>query len=78
MKTHVLNGIPYSVADSGEVYMYESDIVIGHITSDKKAVLFLDNWRDKVNDYKNAYRVGLREKTLALMERARGQHRQPN
>jgi hypothetical protein len=78
MKTHVLNGIPYSVADSGEVYMYESDIVIGHITADKKAVLFLDNWRDQVSRYLEHYRGGLRSKTTALMERARGQHRQPN
>jgi len=78
MKTHILNGIPYSVTESGEVYMYESDIMIGRITSDKKAVMFLDNWRDLVSGYVGQYRNGLRAKTMALMERARGQHRQPN
>jgi hypothetical protein len=78
MKTHVLNGVPYSVADTGEVYMYNSDIHVGQVTSDKKGILFLDNWRENASAYLNAYRAGLRERTSAMMEKARGQYKQPN
>jgi hypothetical protein len=77
MKTHTLNGIPYSVSDSGDVYMYDTDIIIGRISSDKKSIMFLDNWRDHVSSYLNSYRGGLKGKTAAMMERARGQYKQP-
>lgn len=78
MKTHVLNGVPYSVAETGEVYMYNTDIHVGQIMSDKKGIIFLDNWRDHTSAYLNAYRAGLRERTSAMMEKARGQYKQPN
>lgn len=77
MKTHILNGIPYSVSEAGEVYMYESNILIGHITSDKKSVMFLDGWKEKSLNYLRDYRSGLYTKTLAMMERAKTQNKKP-
>jgi hypothetical protein len=75
MKAHILNGIPYSVSESGDVYMYQSEIIVGRLTSDKKGIIFLDNWKDKISDYLNIYRRSLSIQTIAKMEQAKVQYK---
>ena len=78
MKTHILNGVPYSVSESGDVYMYDTDFIVGRITADKKSIVFLDNWNEHVSSYLQSYRDGLKKKTTAMMERAQSQYKQPS
>jgi hypothetical protein len=75
MKAHIFNGIPYSVSESGDVYMYQTEIIVGRLTSDKKGILFLDNWKDKISDYLNIYRRSLSMQTAAKMEQAKVQYK---
>ena len=71
MKTVTLNGIPYSVNDKQEVYMYGTSVCIGRMQD--KQVVFAEGWLSSAETYRNEYRTELQAKTVASMERAKKQ-----
>ena len=73
MKTVTLHGIPYSLSDTNDVYMYGTSVKLGKISDDKKAVIFADDWGVAAQAYMAEYRDGLKQKTVQSMETAKKQ-----
>jgi hypothetical protein len=66
VKTLTVNGIPYSVNDN-EVYMYGTSVRVGLLEGGKVVP------QGSLESYLAEYRAGLKEKTLAAMEKAKQQ-----
>ena len=73
MKTVTLHGVPYSLSDTNDVYMYGTSVKLGKISDDKKAVVFGDDWEASAKAYMAQYRDGLKQKTVESMENAKKQ-----
>lgn len=73
MKTVTLHGIPYSLSETNDVYMYGTSVKLGKISDDKKAVIFGDDWATRAQTYMAEYRDGLKQKTVDSMETAKKQ-----
>jgi hypothetical protein len=65
-KTTTVHGIPYSVNDK-EVYMYGTSVRVGLLEGGKVVP------QASLDSYLAEYRAGLKEKTLAAMEKAKMQ-----
>jgi hypothetical protein len=63
-KTATVHGIPYSVNDK-EVYMYGTSVRVGLLEGGKVVP------QGSLDSYLAEYRAGLKEKTLAAMEKAK-------
>jgi len=63
-KTTTVHGIPYSVNDK-EVYMYGTSVRVGLLEGGKVVP------QGSLDSYLAEYRAGLKEKTLAAMEKAK-------
>lgn len=63
-KTTTVHGIPYSVNDK-EVYMYGTSVRVGLLEGGKVVP------QASLDSYLAEYRAGLKEKTLAAMEKAK-------
>jgi hypothetical protein len=72
MKTITVNGVPYSLNDKQEVYMYGTPVRVGLLDANK-AILFADGWMSAAEEYRTEYRGVLKEKTGAAMEKAKKQ-----
>jgi hypothetical protein len=73
MKTVTLHGIPYSLSETNDVYMYGTSVKLGKISDDKKAVIFGDDWATRAQTHMAEYRNGLKQKTAQSMETAKKQ-----
>lgn len=73
MKTVTLHGIPYSLSDTNDVYMYGTSVKLGKISDDKKAVIFGNDWGVAAQAYMAEYRDVLKQKTVQSMETAKKQ-----
>ena len=73
MKTVTLHGIPYSLSETNDVYMYGTSVKLGKLSDDKKAVVFDDDWATRAHTHISEYRDGLKKKTLDSMETAKKQ-----
>ena len=73
MKTVTLHGIPYSLSETNDVYMYGTSVKLGKLSDDKKAVVFDDDWATRAQTHMAEYRDGLKKKTLDSMETAKKQ-----
>jgi len=72
MKTITVNGVPYSLNDKQEVYMYGTPVRVGVLDA-KKAILFADGWMTAAEEYRAEYRGILKERTGEAMEKAKKQ-----
>ena len=71
MKTVTLNGVPYSLNDKQELYMYGTSVCVGKL--ENKAIVFSEGWRSSGEVYMSQYRSELQGKTLAAMAKAKMQ-----
>jgi len=57
MKTLTINGVPYLVNDSGEVFVYSSvpPIPIGTYDKDKKILALAEDWETRMADWVDHY-----------------------
>lgn len=72
MKTLTINGVPYLVNDSGEVFVYSSvpPIPIGTYDKDKKILALAEDWETRMADWVDHYRNGLQEETDQALQSA--------
>jgi hypothetical protein len=71
MKTVTLNGVPYSMNEKQELYMYGTCVCVGKLQD--KQIVFADDWLTGAEKYRTEYRDSLQKKTVASMERAKSQ-----
>lgn len=73
IKTMTINGVPYHVSDTGEVFVYSSapPIPIGSYNKDTKVLALVEDWQTKMADWVAHYRNGLKEETTAALEKAK-------
>jgi hypothetical protein len=77
MKTLTIQGVPYSVNDKNEVFVYQSSgstdkyIHIGMLNTTTNTVELFDTWQDIAEERLAKYRECLKEKTEAAMAKAR-------
>jgi hypothetical protein len=71
MKTVTLNGVPYSLNDKQELYMYGTSVCVGRL--ENKQIVFTEGWRSSGEAYMNQYRSELQGKTVAAMAKAKMQ-----
>lgn len=72
MKTLTINGVPYLINDSGEVFVYSSvpPIPIGTYDKDKKILALAEDWETRMEDWVAHYRNGLNDTTKDALQRA--------
>lgn len=76
MKTHTINGIPYSIHGT-DVYYYQNPkdttprVLIGSYNAEDKSVTLFDDWQERVKGRMEAYRESLRVITEQAMKKAR-------
>jgi hypothetical protein len=72
MKTLTINGVPYTVSDAGEVFVYSSSplIPIGTYDKDKKILALAEDWEKRMEDWVAHYRNGLNVETKDALQRA--------
>ena len=72
MKTLTINGVPYLVNDSGEVFVYSSvpPIPIGTYDKDKKILALAEDWETRIAEWVDHYRIGLQEETNRALQSA--------
>ena len=77
MKTLTIQGVPYTVNDKNEVFLYqhssctEKHIHIGTYDSKNQTVTLFDDWEERSEERVKKYRNALKEKTEAAMAKAR-------
>ena len=73
MKTQTINGVPYLVNDKGEVFVYSSvpPIPIGSYASDTKILSLSEDWEQRMSDWVEYYRNGLKQETEEALEKAK-------
>jgi hypothetical protein len=73
IKTMTINGVPYHVNETGEVFVYSSvpPIPIGSYNKDTKILALVDDWNARMEDWVAHYRNGLKEETAMALEKAK-------
>jgi hypothetical protein len=73
IKTMTINGVPYHVSETGEVFIYSSvpPILIGTYNKDTKVLALVEEWQSKMEDWVAHYRNGLKEETGIALEKAK-------
>jgi hypothetical protein len=72
MKTITHHGIPYSMNEKNELFVYSSSppILIGSFNSDTQDVTLHTDWKEKSQSFLNAYRSNLKQMTESALEKA--------
>ena len=72
MKTLTLNGVPYSVNEKQELFLYSSSppVRIGSYTSSSQKVSLDSDWKTKSQSFLTQYRTTLSQTTAAALEKA--------
>ena len=72
MKTLTLNGVPYSVNEKQELFVYSSNppIRIGSYDSSSQTISIDSDWKTKSNAFLTQYRTSLAQTTAAALEKA--------
>lgn len=73
IKTMTINGVPYHVNETGEVFVYSSvpPIPIGSYNKDTKILALVEDWQSKMADWVAHYQNGLKEETAIALEKAK-------
>jgi hypothetical protein len=77
MKTLTIQGVPYTLNDKNEVFLYQhssskdNHIHIGSYDSTSQTVKLFDDWEERSEEHVKAYRNALKAKTEAAMAKAR-------
>ena len=77
MKTLTIQGVPYTVNDKNEVFLYqpasskEKHVHIGTYDSTTQTVTLFDDWEERSEEHVKAYRESLKQKTEVAMVKAR-------
>ena len=73
MKTLTINGVPYTVNESGDVFVYSSSppISIGTYDTTTKTLKLHEDWQARMEEWVAHYRTGLKEETDAALEKAK-------
>ena len=73
MKTLTINGVPYSINDAGEAFVYSSSppIPIGTYDDKTKVLTLAADWETRMADWVAYYRNGLKDQTDAALEKAK-------
>ena len=72
MKVQTLQGIPYLVSETGDLYAYGKEPVlrIGTYNSQTKEVVLIDKWQQVLETWLVEYRAKLKTATQEAMKRA--------
>ena len=72
MKTQTINGVPYLINESGEVFIYSAvpHIHIGNYSADTKVLTLLEGWQTKMAEWTTYYRKQLQTHTQEELEKA--------
>ena len=77
MKTLTIQGVPYTMNDKNEVFLYqptsskEKHVQIGTYDSTNQTVTLFENWEERSEEHVKGYREALKQKTEAAMAKAR-------
>ena len=72
MKVQTLQGVPYTVNETGELFVYGSEptLRIGTYNSQTKEVVLVDKWQQDLDTWLAEYRAKLKIATQEAMKRA--------
>ena len=72
MKTQTINGVPYLINESGEVFVYSAvpQIHIGNYSVDTKVLTLIEGWQAKMAEWTTYYRKQLQAHTQEELEKA--------
>lgn len=72
MKVQTLQGVPYTVNESGDLLVYGSEpsLHIGTYNSQTKEVVLVDKWQKLLDTWLTEYRAKLKVATQEAMKRA--------
>lgn len=73
MKTLTLHGVPYSVNDKNEVFLYKgpADVSIGSWDAEKQKLTLKEGWKEMAQPFLESYRSKVKENSDQAMQRAK-------
>jgi len=72
MKTITINGVPYLVNETGQVFVYSAvpQIHIGQYSADTKVITLVDDWEKRMEEWVVHYRNNLKQHTIDELKKA--------